>query len=104
MVIFGLAEHPLRVLHVRRRVGDVVFGTTVLAAVVYGLSTMVNFIADTAGFAELGHALLLGLVTFGRVLVLVASGAQWYILFNVIAGASAIPNDPRESRSQAHRV
>ena len=23
-------------------------------------------------------------------------GAQWYILFNVIAGASAIPNDLRE--------
>jgi NitT/TauT family transport system permease protein len=120
---------------------------------------MVEFIVDTAGLAEVGHALLLGLVTFGRVVVLVvvataiwvpvgvwiglnpkiarlaqpvvqvlasfpanflfplvtgvlvatgvsldlggvllmALGAQWYILFNVIAGASAIPNDLREA-------
>ncbi len=29
--------------------------------------------------------------------VLMALGAQWYILFNVIAGASAIPNDLREA-------
>ena len=26
-----------------------------------------------------------------------ALGAQWYILFNVIAGASAIPSDLREA-------
>ena len=111
------------------------------------------------GFGEVGHALLLGLVTFARVVVLVvvatliwvpvgvwiglnpkvsrlaqpivqvlasfpanflfplltavlvatgislnvggivlmALGSQWYILFNVIAGASAIPNDLREA-------
>ena len=30
-------------------------------------------------------------------IVLMALGAQWYILFNVIAGASAIPNDLREA-------
>ena len=30
-------------------------------------------------------------------IVLMAMGAQWYILFNVIAGASTIPNDLRES-------
>ncbi|MGY4708992.1 ABC transporter permease [Mycolicibacterium sp. CBM1] len=29
--------------------------------------------------------------------VLMALGSQWYILFNVIAGASAIPNDLREA-------
>lgn len=29
--------------------------------------------------------------------LLMALGAQWYILFNVIAGASAIPNDLREA-------
>ncbi len=159
MAIFGLAEHPLRVSPVKRRIGDVVFGIAVLLAVVYGLSTMVTFIAETAGFAEVGQVLLLGLVTFGRVLLLVAVatvvwvpvgvwiglnprisrlaqpivqvlasfpanflfplvtgvlvatgisldwggivlmalGAQWYILFNVIAGASAIPNDLREA-------
>ncbi|HWG27628.1 ABC transporter permease [Actinospica sp.] len=33
---------------------------------------------------------------FGGV-VLMAMGAQWYILFNVIAGASTVPNDLRES-------
>jgi NitT/TauT family transport system permease protein len=30
-------------------------------------------------------------------IVLMSLGAQWYILFNVIAGASAIPNDLREA-------
>ncbi|MGY2061358.1 ABC transporter permease subunit, partial [Nocardia gipuzkoensis] len=29
--------------------------------------------------------------------LLMALGAQWYILFNVIAGASAVPNDLREA-------
>jgi NitT/TauT family transport system permease protein len=32
-------------------------------------------------------------------ILLMALGAQWYILFNVIAGASAIPNDLREAAS-----
>jgi len=35
-------------------------------------------------------------LTFGGIL-LMALGAQWYILFNVIAGASAIPSDLREA-------
>jgi NitT/TauT family transport system permease protein len=35
-------------------------------------------------------------IDFGAVL-LMALGAQWYILFNVIAGASAIPSDLREA-------
>jgi NitT/TauT family transport system permease protein len=30
-------------------------------------------------------------------ILLMSLGAQWYILFNVIAGASAIPNDLREA-------
>jgi NitT/TauT family transport system permease protein len=30
-------------------------------------------------------------------IVLMSLGAQWYILFNVIAGASSIPNDLREA-------
>ena len=41
----------------------------------------------TAIFLSLGISL-----NFGAIL-LMALGAQWYILFNVIAGASAIPND-----------
>jgi NitT/TauT family transport system permease protein len=32
-------------------------------------------------------------------ILLMSLGAQWYILFNVIAGASAIPNDLREAAS-----
>ncbi len=35
-------------------------------------------------------------LNFGGI-VLMALGAQWYILFNVIAGASAIPSDLREA-------
>lgn len=159
MAGFGLAEHPLRVSPVRRRAGDVVFAAAVLALIAYGLVRMVTFIAGTAGFGEVAHALLLGLITFARVLVLVAVatlvwvpvgvwiglnprvsrlaqpvvqvlasfpanflfplitavlvatgisldwggillmslGAQWYILFNVIAGAGAVPNDLREA-------
>jgi NitT/TauT family transport system permease protein len=159
MAVFGLAEHPLRVAVRRRRAGDVVFAAAVLALIGYGLTRVISFIADTAGFAEVGQAVALGLVTFARVIVLViaatlvwvpvgvwiglnprvsrlaqpvvqvlasfpanflfplvtgvllatgvsldwggillmALGAQWYILFNVIAGASAIPNDLREA-------
>jgi len=41
----------------------------------------------TAIFLGLGISLNLGAI------LLMALGAQWYILFNVIAGASAIPND-----------
>jgi NitT/TauT family transport system permease protein len=120
---------------------------------------MIEFISGTVGFSQVGHALMLGLATFGRVvvvvifatliwvpigvwiglnprisrlmqpvvqvlasfpanflfpmfaallvatgislnlggIVLMALGSQWYILFNVIAGASAIPNDLREA-------
>ncbi|WP_236788024.1 ABC transporter permease subunit [Amycolatopsis sp. GM8] len=157
--VFGLAEHPLRTSPARRRAGDIAFTLVILALIAYGLARMIVFIEDTAGFAEVGHALFLGLVTFGRVVALVAVatviwvpigvwiglnpkvsrlaqpvvqvlasfpanflfplitavlvatgislnwggillmslGAQWYILFNVIAGASAIPNDLREA-------
>jgi NitT/TauT family transport system permease protein len=35
-------------------------------------------------------------LNFGGI-VLMAMGAQWYILFNVIAGASMVPNDLREA-------
>jgi NitT/TauT family transport system permease protein len=44
-----------------------------------------------AGFVALGITLSWGAI------LLMALGAQWYILFNVIAGASAIPSDLREA-------
>jgi len=47
-----------------------------------------------AVFLHLGISL-----NFGGIF-LMALGAQWYILFNVIAGASAIPNDLRELMDQ----
>ncbi len=159
MAVFGLAEYPLRTSPVARRAGDAVFTTVVLVAVSYGVFRLAAYINATAGFGEVAHALGLGLVTFGRVVVLVVGatviwvpigvwiglnpkvsrlaqpvvqvlasfpanflfpiatavlvstgislnwggivlmslGAQWYILFNVIAGASSVPNDLREA-------
>jgi NitT/TauT family transport system permease protein len=159
MAVFGLAEHPLRSSPVRRHIGDWIFGLVVAVVVGYGAYRAISFITGTTGFGEVGRALLLGLITFGRVvvvvvittliwvpvgvwigmnpkvsrlaqpvvqvlasfpanflfplftavllatgislniggIVLMALGSQWYILFNVIAGASAIPNDLREA-------
>ncbi len=48
----------------------------------------------TAVFIALGISLNIGGI------LLMALGAQWYILFNVIAGASAIPTDLRELADQ----
>ncbi|MFJ9696374.1 ABC transporter permease [Kitasatospora sp. NPDC101183] len=45
----------------------------------------------TAAFVAVGISLNAGSI------LLMALGAQWYILFNVIAGASAIPSDLREA-------
>ena len=47
----------------------------------------------TLGFIKLGVSL-----NWGSML-LMALGAQWYLLFNVIGGAQAIPNDLREMAS-----
>ena len=156
---FGVAEHPLRTSTTRRRAGDWATGAMLGVAVGYGVYRMIEFIGSTVGFGEMGYALLLGLATFGRVvvvvifatliwvptgvwiglnpkisrlaqpvvqvlasfpanflfpmfaallvatgislnlggIVLMALGSQWYILFNVTAGASAIPNDLREA-------
>jgi NitT/TauT family transport system permease protein len=156
---FGVAEHPLRTSAMRRRAGDWALGALLGVAIGYGAYRLIEFVSSTVGFGEVGHALLLGLATFGRVvvvvvfatliwvpigvwiglnpkisrlaqpvvqvlasfpanflfpmfaavlvvtgislnlggIVLMALGSQWYILFNVIAGASAIPNDLREA-------
>jgi NitT/TauT family transport system permease protein len=156
---FGIADYPLRVSQARRRVIDVVFGLAVLGVVAWGAVSALSYVHSSVGLGEFPHALFLGLITFGRVLLLIvvasviwvpigvwiglnpkvsrlaqpivqvlasfpavflfpiatavfvatgvslnwggillmALGAQWYILFNVIAGASAIPNDLREA-------
>lgn len=159
LAVFGLAEYPLRFSPARRRAADIVFSVVVFGLILYGAVRMVLFIGDTTGYGEIGHVLLLGLITFARVVTLVvvgtlvwvpigvwigmnprvsrlaqpvvqvlasfpanflfplitavlvatgisldwggillmSLGAQWYILFNVIAGASAIPHDLREA-------
>ncbi|NMD55038.1 ABC transporter permease subunit [Tsukamurella conjunctivitidis] len=143
----------------RARLGDLAFGTVVLAVVAYGLWRALEVILRDAGLAEVGHVVLLGLATMARVavvmivatvvwvpigvivgldprlsralqpvvqvcasfpanflfplvtavlvawnipldlggVVLMALGTQWYILFNVIAAASAIPGDLLEA-------
>ena len=50
----------------------------------------------TAFFVAAGISLNIGGI------LLMALGAQWYILFNVIAGASAIPSDLREAMRLMH--
>ena len=156
---FGMTGRPLKTSTVRRRTGDVVFVLTLIVALGYGVFRVVEYIAGTVGFTEVGHAALLGLATFARVVVVVvvstliwvpigvwiglnpkvtrlaqpvvqvlasfpanflfplfaavllatgislswggillmALGTQWYILFNVIAGASAIPTELRDA-------
>ncbi|HET9647532.1 MAG TPA: ABC transporter permease subunit [Microlunatus sp.] len=156
---FGLADRPLLVNRTRRRVGDLAFTTLVVALVGWGAWRMLAFVSDSTGLSAFGEAMLLGLATFARVVVLVvvatvvwvpigvwigmnprvtrfaqpvvqvlasfpanflfpfvtlmlinagvslniggillmSLGAQWYILFNVIAGASGIPIDLREA-------
>ncbi|WP_239337398.1 ABC transporter permease subunit [Frankia sp. CiP3] len=156
---FGLADYPLQVHPYRRRAGDVVFAAVVLGLIGWGVSRMLVYVGHGTGLGEFGHAFLLGLATFARVLVLIvigsavwvpigvwigmnpkvtryaqpvvqvlasfpanflfpfvtlvlihtgislniggivpmSLGAQWYILFNVIVGASAIPSDLREA-------
>lgn len=159
MSVFGLADRPLRSPELRQRTGDVIFAVVVGAVITYGTYRVITYIHNGVGLPEVGHALLLGLATFGRVItvvvvatliwvpvgvwigmnprvsrlaqpvvqvlasfpanflfplvtaaliathislniggiLLMALGSQWYILFNVIAGASAIPNDLREA-------
>jgi NitT/TauT family transport system permease protein len=156
---FGLAEHPLRKPVVRRRTGDVAFGTVVVLGVLFGVWEALSYIHRNVGFGQFGTAFGDGALTFLRVvvvlivstvvwvpigvwigmnprvsrlaqplvqvaasfpanflypflmalfialgigldyggIVLMLMGAQWYILFNVIAGASTIPTDLRES-------
>jgi NitT/TauT family transport system permease protein len=151
----SLVSHPAR-----RRAGNVAFTAVVLAALGYGLYSMIAYIADgPKGLGVFGTAFGFGFLTFLRVvvvvvfsslvwvpigvwigfnprvaqfmqpvvqvlasfpanfifpfaivvfldlgininygsIVLMALGTQWYVLFNVIAGASAVPSDLKEA-------
>ncbi|MBF5014877.1 ABC transporter permease, partial [Burkholderia pseudomultivorans] len=141
------------------RVGDIVWGALVIVLTVYVVWRVVSYVSTGVTMAEVGHVLVLGLITLLRVLVLIAIasvvwvplgvliglrpalaekiqplaqflaafpanllfpvfvivivhfrlnadiwlsplivlGTQWYILFNVIAGAMSYPNDYKEA-------
>ena len=138
--------------------GDMIWGILVILLTLYVVYRVVTYVRTGVDLAEVGHVLVLGLITLLRValLILISSviwvpigvliglrpalaekiqplaqflaafpanllfpvfvivivrfhlnpdiwlsplivlGTQWYILFNVIAGASAYPNDYRE--------
>ncbi|GAA1923408.1 ABC transporter permease [Streptantibioticus ferralitis] len=157
--VFGVDDRPLAVRPVRRRAGDLAFGTVATSLVCWGLVDLGRYFRQRTGLGVFGEPLLLGLATLARVLIvlavatlvwvpigvrigfsprlsrlaqplvqilasfpanflfplatwfflrtglslniggilLMALGAQWYILFNTIAGAMAIPTDLREA-------
>ncbi|MDR5667129.1 ABC transporter permease subunit [Burkholderia cenocepacia] len=145
--------------HRSSRIGDIVWGAFVILLTAYVAWRVVSFVATGVTMGEVGHVLVLGLITLLRVLVLIAIasviwvplgvliglrpklaekiqplaqflaafpanllfpvfvivivhfhlnadiwlsplivlGTQWYILFNVIAGAMSYPNDYKEA-------
>jgi NitT/TauT family transport system permease protein len=156
----GLDDRSLVSSAARRRAADFAFAAVVIAVLIYGLYSMLTYIAaGQEGLSILGRAFGLGFLTLIRVaiVVLVSSliwvpvgvwigfnpkvaqymqpvvqifasfpanfiypfvivvfldtgislnygsvlllllGTQWYVLFNVIAGASAVPSDLKEA-------
>ncbi|MEX3635357.1 ABC transporter permease [Paraburkholderia sp. BR14320] len=146
------------------KLGDIIWATIVLLATVYVVYRVFLYVRTGVTLDEIGHVLVLGLITLLRVVVLIAIasviwvpvgvliglrpalaekvqplaqflaafpanllfpvfvivivrfhlnpdiwlsplivlGTQWYILFNVIAGASSYPNDYREAAKNFH--
>ncbi|RDG40014.1 ABC transporter permease subunit [Streptomyces corynorhini] len=156
--VLGVDDRPLRIDPGRRRTGDVAFAAVAGALILWGLVDLGGYLHARTGLGVFAEPLVVGLVTLGRVVVLVAVatvvwvpigvrigfsprltrvaqpvvqvlasfpanflfplavwfflrtglpidvggillmalGAQWYILFNTIAGAMSIPTDLRE--------
>jgi NitT/TauT family transport system permease protein len=150
--------------HTPSLIGDIVFGVIVAAFVAFSVWLIVDYVSAALTWGDLGQAVLLGLITLLRVVVLMAIaaaiwvpigvwlgmrpkwakraqpvaqflaafpanllfppfvvvivafhlnvdvwltplmvlGTQWYILFNVIAGAAAFPGDLREAAENFH--
>jgi NitT/TauT family transport system permease protein len=146
------------------KLGDILWAALVLVATVYVVYRVFLYVRTGVTLEEVGHVLVLGLITLLRVVVLIAIasviwvpigvliglrpalsekiqplaqflaafpanllfpvfvivivrfhlnpdiwlsplivlGTQWYILFNVIAGASSYPNDYREAAKNFH--
>ncbi|NQE86814.1 ABC transporter permease [Nocardia terpenica] len=159
MAIFGRSTKPAAWEQHRSTPADAVFFAVLFAALGWLTWTLAEYFARTVGLAEFGPTTLMGLVSLGRVLVLLvvstvvwvpvgvwigmnpricrfaqpvvqvlasfpaqflyifviaaltwsgislnvggialmALGAQWYVLFNVIAAAGQIPTDLREA-------
>jgi NitT/TauT family transport system permease protein len=156
----GIDDESLTSHAARRRAADVAFWVVVSAVLIWGLYSMLAYVATGSdGLAVFGTAFGLGFLTFLRVvtvvaiasviwvpvgvwigfnprvaqfmqpivqvlasfpanfifpfaivvfiaiglslnfgaIVLMALGTQWYVLFNVIAGASAVPSDLKEA-------
>jgi NitT/TauT family transport system permease protein len=143
---------------------DIIWYGSVILLGLWGGWMTITYVSQALGFGEVGHAVLMGLVTMLRVVVLVAVasliwvpigvaiglrprlaaiaqpiaqflaafpanllfpvavmtvvafrlqpdiwlsplmifGTQWYILFNVIAGASVYPHDLRDASANLH--
>ncbi|CAB3805960.1 hypothetical protein LMG28688_06262 [Paraburkholderia caffeinitolerans] len=153
------APAPARREGLRAKIGDVIWAVFVIVLTVYVVWRVIAFVRTGVTLDEVGHVLVLGLITLLRVLLLIAIasviwvplgvliglrpalaekvqplaqflaafpanllfpvfvivivrfhlnpdiwlsplivlGTQWYILFNVIAGATAYPNDYKEA-------
>ncbi|MDR3432464.1 MAG: ABC transporter permease subunit [Rouxiella aceris] len=158
------AAPPEKVRNNISRTGDIIWGTFVILLTLYVAYRVISYAQSGVSLDEVGHVLLLGLITLLRVavLILISSliwvplgvmiglrpalagkiqpiaqflaafpanllfpvfviaivhfhlnpdiwlsplivlGTQWYILFNVVAGASAFPNDYREAAANFH--
>jgi len=160
---FSFSRGPLKAMPTasaaRSKVIDWVWGALIAALTAYALYHIVRYVGTEVTLGEVGHVVVLGLITLLRVvgLILIASliwvplgvmiglrpslaekiqplaqflaafpanllfpvfvivilhyhlnpdiwlsplivlGTQWYILFNVVAGASAFPNDYKEA-------
>lgn len=66
----GVPAHAGRPAGTRRRTLDIAFMALMAVACLAGLWMLVRFISDGEGFAEVGHAMVLGLITFMRVTLL----------------------------------
>jgi NitT/TauT family transport system permease protein len=95
MVILGRDGTAPAVSHRRQRVGDFILGLAVVVLIAYGAYEGLHFIAVTpgAGLNQIPKCLLLGLATFGRVVVLVIFATIVWVPVGVWIGMN-----PRVSR------
>jgi NitT/TauT family transport system permease protein len=87
--VTGIDDQSLETHAARRRAGDLAFTVVVAALLVYGLVSMLLFISrGQDGIGVLGHALGLGFLTFGRVVVVVAVSSVIWVPVGVWIGFS----------------